>query len=113
MNRISNHDTNKDFWDTVVAFISKDNNLTKADVKFLEANAIEKGLKIKRFEITNTIEPIPNNLPEYQESTMKEFLQNIDLLISAIGYPLLKEVVSSNIRTTKIYYLPMQGCDAK
>lgn len=96
INRLWNHDTNKDFWDIVIAFVSKDNNLTKADVKFLEAKAIEKAKKTNRYKLLNWIEPIPNNLPEYQVSTMNEFLENIDLLISAIWFPILKEIVSPN-----------------
>lgn len=109
--RLSSHDTNKDFWDTVVAFVSKDNNLTKADVKFLEANAIKKGLEIKRFELLNSVEPIPNNLPEYQVSTMNEFLQNIDILISAIWYPIIKDnlVIDNSIVNQKIYSLKVKG----
>ena len=45
MERITSHDTKKDFWDTVIVFVSKDNNLTKADVKFLEAKSIERAKK--------------------------------------------------------------------
>jgi len=92
INRIWNHDTNKDFWEVVIWFISKDNNLTKADVKYLEAKAIERAKISNRYILQNWIEPIPNNLPEYQVSTMNEFLDNIDLLISAIWYPILKEI---------------------
>lgn len=115
INRIWNHDTNKDFWDTVIAFISKDNNLTKADVKYLEAKAIEKAKKVNRYSLKNWVEPIPNNLPEYQISTMNEFLDNIDLLISAIWYPILKEVkesINKNNNET-IYYCKGPNADAK
>lgn len=112
--RLSNHDTNKDFWDTVVAFVSKDNNLTKADVKFLEANAIKKWLEVKRFELLNSVEPIPNNLPEYQISTMNEFLENIDILISAIGYPILKtHIVDKKFDLNrKTYFIKTKWCTA-
>ncbi len=107
INRIWNHDTNKDFWDIVIAFVSKDNNITKADVKYLEAKAIEKAKKSNRYLLQNWVEPIPNNLPEYQVSTMNEFLDNIDLLISAIWYPIIKEI-QTNIEEKNqenIYYL--------
>ncbi len=92
INRLVSHDTSKDFWDMVIAFVAKDKNeLTKADVKFLESKAIERALSIKRYILENSIEPIPNTLPEHRVSTMVEFLENIDLLISAIGFPILKE----------------------
>lgn len=120
INRISNHDWNKDFWETVIAFISKDNNLNKADVKFLEANIIQKALKSKRYSLLNNTEPILNNLAEHQKATMLEFMDNIDILLSAVGYPILKEVSSKSEldKWEKIYYYKDSnrnrgGCDAK
>ena len=92
MNRLINHDTNKDFWDIVVAFVAKDKNeLTKADVKFLESKSLERANSIRRYILENSVEPIINTLPEYRIASMTEFLQNIDLLMSAIGFPILKE----------------------
>lgn len=104
IHRLASHDTGKDFWDTVIVFVSKDNNLTKADVKFLEAKAIERAKKSGRFILENAVEPIPNNLPEHQKDTMIEFLGNIDLLISAIGYPIIKETVSMYPQSMLEYY---------
>lgn len=104
INRIQNHDLNKDFWDIVIVFISKDNNLTKADVKYLESKAIEKSRQISRYNLQNSVSPIENNLPEYQKSAMDEFLDNVDLLISANGYPILKDISIKNIEDEKIYY---------
>lgn len=96
INRIWSHDVNKNFWDIVIAFVSKDNNLTKADVKYLEAKAIKKAKSLNRYFLQNEVIPISNNLPEYQVATMNEFLDNIDLLISAIWYPIIKDVNTWN-----------------
>ncbi|WP_199538231.1 GIY-YIG nuclease family protein [Emticicia sp. C21] len=38
--RLKNHDTLKDFWNEVVLFTSKDENLTKAHVKYLESKLL-------------------------------------------------------------------------
>lgn len=111
INRIWNHDTNKNFWDLVIWFVSKDNNLTKADVKYLEAKTIEKAKKLNRYILQNWVEPIPNNLPEYQKSTMDEFLENIDLLISSIWYPIIKEI-KENITKNNIYFCKWPNADA-
>ena len=101
MERITSHDTKKDFWNTVIVFISKDNNLTKADVKFLEAKSIERAKKSGKYILENIAGPVPNNLPEHQTDTMLEFLENIDLLISAIGFPIIKEnIVGYKINQT-------------
>lgn len=114
ISRIWTHDTNKPFWDTVIAFVSKDNNLTKADVKYLEAKCIEKAKKANRYTLKNWIEPIPNNLPEYQISTMNEFLDNIDILISSIWYPIIKEVDNKEeLSLNNLYYCKWPDADAK
>ncbi len=111
--RLSHHDTNKDFREVVIAFVSKDNNLTKADVKFLEAEAIQKAQSVNRYSLQNGTTPSVNNLPEYQESTMREFLANIDLLIAAMWYPILKEVSVISSEVNNIYYLSSRGAEAK
>ena len=38
--RLTTHDANKDFWTQVVLFVSKDDNLTKAHVRWLEATLL-------------------------------------------------------------------------
>lgn len=38
--RLKNHDTSKDFWSEVIVFTSKDENLTKSHVKYLESKLI-------------------------------------------------------------------------
>ena len=39
--RLQSHVKGKDFWDQVVLFTSKDENLTKAHVKYLESRMVE------------------------------------------------------------------------
>ncbi|MFO0764365.1 MAG: GIY-YIG nuclease family protein [Candidatus Gracilibacteria bacterium] len=114
--RIANHDTNKDFWEMAIAFTSKGNDLTKGDVKFLESRAIEKAKQIKRFNLTNNTTPPRNNLPEYQQASMEEFLENIDLLLSASGYPIIKDILSTpdqNLDENSFYSIKTRGVDGK
>lgn len=104
-NRLLNHDTNKDFWNFWIIFISTANNITKADVKYLESKSIIKAKNSNRYKLLNTVEPIPNNLPEYQVSSMEEFLSNIELIINSIGYPILTEIKSSEKNNQKRYFI--------
>ena len=113
ISRLANHDSNKNFWDTVIAFVSKDNNLTKADVKFLEASAINQAKKVDRYVLENSVAPVPNNLPEYQESSMVEFLENINTLIASMWYPILKEIEQTKLNNKNLYYLKARWSDAK
>ncbi len=51
--RLTNHDRTKEFWNEVVIFSSKDENLTKAHVKFLESTLIAMAKKADRYELQN------------------------------------------------------------
>ena len=46
--RLASHDRKKEFWNEVVIFTSKDENLTKAHVKFLEFNLVQLSQKADR-----------------------------------------------------------------
>lgn len=106
INRIANHDAKKDFWTTVVAFVSEGKNLTKAHVKYLEAKSIIKTKESKIYELENTTTPNINSLPEHQVDIMEDFLDNIDLLISAIWYPIFKTTTTSKeLKKKELYYL--------
>jgi len=93
-NRLSTHDSSKDFWQTAIAFVSKDNNLTKAHVKYLESRCLNLAIKAKRFDLENGKESSLSPLPEADIAEMEEFLENLKLLLSALGYPILQEVIS-------------------
>ena len=92
--RLATHDSFKDFWQTAIAFTSKDNNLTKAHVKYLESRCLVVANKVKRSDLKNGVESSLPSLPEADSAEMEEFLDNLKLLLSALGYPILQEVIS-------------------
>lgn len=94
LNRLSNHDANKDFWQIAIAFISKDNNLTKAHVKYLESRCLSLANNAKRSNIKNDSEPSLPSLPESDIAEMEEFLENLQILTSALGYPVFQKIIS-------------------
>ncbi|MDO8658343.1 MAG: GIY-YIG nuclease family protein [Candidatus Levybacteria bacterium] len=93
-NRLYTHDNSKDFWQTAIAFVSKDNNLTKAHVKYLESRCLDLATIAKRFNLKNGKESSLSPLPEADIAEMEEFLGNLKLLLSALGYLILQEVIS-------------------
>ncbi len=99
-NRLSTHDSSKDFWQTAIAFVSKDNNLTKAHVKYLESRCLDLAKTAKRFDLDNGKESSLSPLPEADIAEMEEFLENLKLLLSALGYPILQEVISKEQKNT-------------
>lgn len=47
LSRVRDHEAKKSFWEQAIMFVSKDNDLTKSDVKYLEYLAI-KDIAFKR-----------------------------------------------------------------
>lgn len=93
INRISLHnkDPLKDFWDEVVVFVSKDENLTKAHVRYVEARLIALAKSAKRSVVTNGTEPSEQGrLPEPDEVEMEEFIAQARLLLGALGYDIFE-----------------------
>jgi len=93
-NRLTTHDSSKDFWFTAIAFVSKDNNLTKAHVKYLESRCMEIAMLAKRYDLENGAKSILPSLSESDIAEMEEFLSNLRLLLTAVGYPILQEIAS-------------------
>ncbi len=89
LTRISTHnkDPEKDFWDECVVFVSKDSNLTKAHVRYVEARLIQIAREVKRARVLNGTLPSPDDwLPEPDEVEMEEFIAQTQLLLGSFGY---------------------------
>lgn len=74
--RLKQHHLNKDYWNQVVAFVSKDENLTKAHIKYLEGKLIELGLQTGKGVIKNN-QASGARLPEADQAEMDIFLDRI------------------------------------
>jgi hypothetical protein len=88
--RIKNH-LDRDFWKTVIFFISKDENLTKAHIKYLEGKLIEMTKVVDRFELENT-HSSGSHLPEPDAADMDVFLAKVEQLLPVLGQDFLKPI---------------------
>lgn len=111
--RLSTHDGSKDFWQTAIAFTSKDTNLTKAHVKYLESRCVSIANNTKRCNLENGVAPSLPSLPDADKAEMEEFLDNLKLLLSALGYSILREIVSKEITETANPIFRCSGKDAE
>jgi hypothetical protein len=78
----------KDFWNQIVYFISKDENLTKAHVRYLEGKLIEQARVANRAVIMNT-QSSGARLPESDREDMDVFLDKVGQLLPVLGVELL------------------------
>lgn len=109
--RINQHNQNKDFWNLVMVFTSKDDNLTKAHVKYLESKVTQEVKSNNTVHIENgNIPPMPK-LPRSDVAEMEEFYEQMKVVSSSLGYTFL-EPIEENMEED-IYYCKGPDTDAK
>jgi len=102
--RLITQESSKDFWQIAVAFISKDNNLTKAHIKYLESRCLEIAKLVSRCVLQNTSESALPNLSESDVSEMEEYLENLRILLASLGYPILQEAVTRQDEDAEAFF---------
>ncbi len=83
--RIVSHNKEKDFWDRFVSVSSKDMNLTKAHVKYLEGRLLDFAHESGKTTVDNKTNPNFDKLPEADISDMESFLEEIRLALPVLG----------------------------
>jgi len=83
--RLDQHHKQKDFWTHAVVFISKDQNLNKAHVQYLEAKLVALGAKAKRAVLDNSNVPQLPVLSEADRADAEGFLADILLCLPVLG----------------------------
>ena len=78
----------KDFWNQIIYFVSKDENLTKAHIRYLEGRLIELARTAGRSQVVNG-QSSGAKLPESDREDMEVFLEKIGQLLPVLGVDLL------------------------
>lgn len=108
--RVKDHDSKKSFWQKALIFVSKDADMTKADVQYLEHKAIAEAKKANTFVLSdNKQTPKAPNLPEYQQDSMDEFFEDVKFLASFIGCNIFEV---SQPKAEHLFYVKGRGCNA-
>ena len=94
LTRLNQHVSGKDFWTETIAFISKDKNLNKAHIKYLENRLFDIAKSVDRYDIHNENKPTQSSISELDQAEMEEFIENIKLLTNTLGH----KVWGKNIR---------------
>lgn len=95
--RLKQHKT-KEFWISAIVFTSKDENLTKAHVRYLESRLIGEASQIKRFALDQN-QSGGAKLPESDREDMEVFLARIKQLLPVLGSDILTPIVQVAAKT--------------
>ncbi|MBE0009797.1 MULTISPECIES: GIY-YIG nuclease family protein [unclassified Arthrobacter] len=82
----------KDFWTRALLLTSKDANLTKAHVRYLESRFIQLGKSTDRTTIVNKTAPPLLPLPEADISDMEYFISQARIVLPLLGVEAFREV---------------------
>lgn len=114
-----NKDPKKEFWESTILVTSKDENLTKTDVRYLESRLIDIASKANRGTLTNGTSPSPPPISEADMAVMDDFLERTRMVISVLGFDFLRtvEIGDANSQETAeqspVFTLTIRGIKAR
>lgn len=91
LKRLNQQLTSKDFWNEAIVFISKDENLNKAHIKYLENRLHEIAKSANRYTVDNSIIPTQSSISESDKAEMEEFIEYIKMLVNTLGHKVFEE----------------------
>lgn len=104
----------KYYWNTAVIFTGRD--LNKALIRYLENRLVELAKNSRRYEVLTKNTYKNTVLKESQIAAMEEFLDNIKVLVNAMGYkvlePLRHDSSQQHDRNENLLYLKIGTADA-
>ena len=111
--RLKQHKT-KEFWILAIVFVSKDENLTKAHVRYLENRLLTEAAQVGRCTLEQN-QASGSKLPESDREDMEVFLSHIRQLLPVLGSDLLIPVAqpAAKQQSGGILFCRMKGAEGR
>lgn len=93
-----NADKEKFYWTTAVIFLGRD--LNKALIRYLEDRFVQIARESKRYKVLTKNTYGKTVMKESQTAAMEEFIDNVRILINALGYKVLEPTVHNDPNST-------------
>jgi hypothetical protein len=110
--RLDSHFARKDFWQTMLVFTSKDDNLNKAHIQHLEARLIAIAHDARRCELENGNVPALPSLSEMDAAEVEGFLEEMLLCLPVLGVTVFQKPAEA-VRSGNKLYLKGKGITAE
>ncbi len=92
--RLEQHQRNLDFWTTAICFTSKDTNLNKAHVQYLESRLVDLAKAAKRCSLQNGNAPQLPSLSEADVADTEAFLAEMLMCFPVLGITIFEKPVA-------------------
>jgi hypothetical protein len=111
--RLKQHKTTE-FWVSAVVFVSKDENLTKAHVRYLESKLLTEAIAVGRFALEQN-QAGGSKLPESDREDMEVFLSHVRQLLPVLGCDILVPVAqrAAKRQSEAVLFCRMKGAEAR
>lgn len=109
-NRLKDH-ASKDFWNSVTVFVSKDENLTKAHIRYLEGELIEKARNNDTTIVINSSSS-GAKLPESDAAEMDVFLEKTLQLLPVLGITDFNDKIDKASKSSDLLYCKIKDVTA-
>lgn len=90
----------KYYWNTAVIFTGS--GLNKALIRYLENRFVEIARNSKRYLVLTKNTYRNTVMKESQRAVMEEFVDNVEILINALGYKVLEPLVQKDLSSTQV-----------
>lgn len=91
-------DKEKYYWNTAVIFVGRD--LNKTLIRYLENRLVEIARKCKRYKILTKNTYQNTVMKDSDQAVMEEFIDDIKIVINALGYKVLEPLVKKETKDT-------------
>ena len=105
--RLKGHSA-KDFWNAAAVFVSKDENLTKAHIRYLEGKLIERAIENGSTSVVNAASS-GAKLPESDAAEMEVYLEKCLQLLPVLGISDFAEKVDPISKGKDLLYCKIKG----
>lgn len=111
--RLTQHQ-DKDFWTEALAFVSKDDNLNKAHIKYLEYALHSEAKGAGRFNLYNGNTPNKPAISEPERAVMLEFGENLRVMVGTLGYKIFEPLAKKRADKQDTYIIEaVRGAKAR
>ena len=109
--RVVEHERNRDFWSKVICFTTTDLSLNKVHVQYLESKLIQMARSYKIVDLENDIEPALPTISESEKALVEGFLEGILQIAPILGVSAFEE--PPTIYSGGELYISAKGIKAK
>lgn len=113
--RLKQHLDKKDNWNEVIILISKDANLNKAHVKYLENRFHSIAVGCNRYTVDNSTKPTKSSVSEAEQAWLEEYIYNAKILVNALGHKVFEPYAEKEKDNTdsQLFYVSAGNGKAK